>query len=483
MDQSQARRHMQSRAFSAMGANMMWKFTQSRNHYALSVIGLIGFLSFFSSPESPEQAIKRFLEVLKVRDAAGFRQLIHQDVVMDKEVPTEELSSFLKRFGGPAWKIEGGRIDKELKSEDGETRRFQATLEFQGPALSSDYSGPAHLKMTLLWVLDEAKWWFERSLGVQCTAGFPRSYPTPEQGETATRFQAAMDVLDRLGLPGKEDLTLAGAAIPGTASTYYKRLEALHLQERSPNGIAWDARGVSAFLNGASRARGDLLERYHGDFRDGPDDFRKPVPWDMFRDYVEGAIRRAKRDEKVGSTDKAEAIYRKIISFGRQVLDEPGGLQFLRWGIAFQKRGAEELHELLTKNNSPKQEETASFVRLASRRLDLLGTALGCLDNMTDFKSLQAAILASRRTGDVYFRPWGINTLVIFSIKGAPAQQELAEKIGTIVRVTSPQMQEVAAEALQQLAGEPSGRLASFIETQKDWVRTHKVYGPAYAFY
>ena len=126
---------------------------------------------------------------------------------------------------------------------------------------------------------------------------------------------------------------------------------------------------------------------------------RPLLPGTMFRDYVEGAIKRAKRQEKLDEYDKADAIYRRIISFGRQVLDEPGGLQFLQWGIAFQKRGAEELLQLHKITGSPQQKEIEAFLILATRRLNLLTTAFNCLDDMADFRSLKAAIAASRRGG------------------------------------------------------------------------------------
>jgi hypothetical protein len=53
--------------------------------------------------------------------------------------------------------------------------------------------------------------------------------------------------------------------------------------------------------------------------------------------------------------------------------------------------------------------------------------------------------------------------------------------MGTVVRVTNPQMQKIAADALRKLEQTNPGPLASFIERQKDWVLTHQVYGPARA--
>lgn len=451
-----------------------------RNHYLFSVVGIIGILSFISRPEAPEQALQRFVEILRNQDAPAFLSLIHPDITADKDVGDQEVEAFLSRYGGPDWKLETFSLDRRLQSEDGRATRFQATLQFTGKGLSSRYPEPARLKMTLLWVYDQDRWWFERALETSCSVNFPGQYPTEEQDEIAMRFQAALSVLDSLGLPGKEDLPLAGIAEAGSAEKYYKELVKLHPQERGAKGVTWNARGVTTFLKGAARSQGGLLERYHGDFKRGPHDRPTSPPWDMFRDYVEGAIKRAKRQEKLGYNDKAEEIYRRIISFGRQILDEPGGLQFLEWGIAFQKRGAEELL-LLHKITGKPHQEIDAFLRLASRRLNLLSTALNCLDDMADFKSLKAAVLASRRTGDLNFRPWGINTLVIFSLRGAPAGKDVTEKMGTIVRVANPPMQKIAADALRNLEQNNPGPLASFIERQKDWVLTHQVYGPARA--
>ncbi len=443
------------------------------------MVGIIGILSFISSPQPPEQALQKFVEILHNKDVASFRSLIHPDITSDKEISEKDMEGFLNRYGGPDWKLESYNIDRRLQSEDGKAVRFQATLQYGGKKLSPRYPDPATLKIVSLWIYEENRWWFERALDVSCSVNFPGQYPTPDQEEIAMRFQAALSVLDSIGLPGKEDLLLAAPVERGSAATYIKELEKLYPQERGAKGLAWNARGVTTFLKGSVKAHGGLLERFHGDFKKGPRDRLSPPPWDMFRDYVEGAIKRAKRHEKLGEYKKAEDIYRRIISFGRQVLDEPGGLQFLQWGIAFQKRGAEELLKLRTTTSMEPQKDIEAFLRLASRRLNLLATALNCLDNMADFKSLKAAIIASRRTGDANFRSWGINTLVILSLRGAPADHETTESIGTIVRTTNPAMQKLAGEALLKLEKSNSGALASFIERQKDWVLTHQVYGSA----
>ena len=153
-------------------------------------------------------------------------------------------------------------------------------------------------------------------------------------------------------------------------------------------------------LKGAGRSQGGLLQIYQGDFPSGPEDKRRPVPWDMFRDYVQAAIKLGKTYEKQAKLKDAERIYRRVISLGRQFLDEPGGFQFVNWGMTFQKQGAEALARLLTSSRSAEKQQASAFVNLTSRRLDLLQTALNSLDDMADYKSLKAAILASGRTGD-----------------------------------------------------------------------------------
>jgi hypothetical protein len=50
------------------------------------------------------------------------------------------------------------------------------------------------------------------------------------------------------------------------------------------------------------------------------------------------------------------------------------------------------------------------------------------------------------------------------------------------VMLNDPMMQKKAAEALDQLASEPSGKAKTFIDFQKEWVKTHKVYSGFQAF-
>jgi hypothetical protein len=144
--------------------------------------------------------------------------------------------------------------------------------------------------------------------------------------------------------------------------------------------------------------------------------------------------------------------------------------------------GALELARLLDKQNSSEKEKVREFIHLTSRRLDLIRTAFNCLDDMADYRALEAATIAAARVGDVNFRPWGINTLAIFALKGAPAGSEVIQKAGGMVLLTNPVMQGTARKVLDELAGAASPQIRSFIEHQREWVRTHTVYGKVQAF-
>jgi hypothetical protein len=109
--------------------------------------------------------------------------------------------------------------------------------------------------------------------------------------------------------------------------------------------------------------------------------------------------------------------------------------------------------------------------------LDLLQTALTCLDKMADYQALKAAMIAARRSGDPYFRPWGINTLAILSLKGAPATAEAVKSAQVMVLVENRQMRQIAAQALRKLVANPGDPGGAFIKYQKNWVRNHRVYG------
>ena len=67
---------------------------------------------------------------------------------------------------------------------------------------------------------------------------------------------------------------------------------------------------------------------------------------------------------------------------GSVFLNEAGGLQFLTWGMTFQKKGADGLLKVLPPSARQERTKLAEFVSLCSRKLDLLQTALGCLDDL-----------------------------------------------------------------------------------------------------
>jgi hypothetical protein len=462
--------------------NMLKLYSKNR-FCCLAMAGIMGILPFFGSPpEEPPAALQRFVTLFTGQDAAGFTKIIHSEITSEIDVTTEEVESFLKRYRSNSLTLESSSVDKRFKSEDGTTERFQATLAFRGPVLSPEYPNPSKLDMTLLWVMQDGKWWLERPLSIMCTVSSSEAYPTEAQNEIAARFEAAIAVLDQLGLPGKEDLGWVDYPSTGNAVAEYKELEKLHLQERGSKGVDARAAGVQVLLKGAGRSQGGLLQIYQGDFPSGPEDKRRPVPWDMFRDYVQAAIKLGNTYQKQAKLKDAERIYRRVISLGRQFLDEPGGFQFVNWGMTFQKQGAEALARLFTSSRSAEKQQASAFVNLTSRRLDLLQTALNSLDDMADYKSLKAAVLASGRTGDPIFRPWGINTLAILALRGAPAGPNAMSAAGGIVLVKNPIMEKKAMAALNELASEPSGKVKPFIENQKEWIRNHQVYGTVQAF-
>jgi hypothetical protein len=95
---------------------------------------------------------------------------------------------------------------------------------------------------------------------------------------------------------------------------------------------------------------------------------------------------------------------------------------------------------------------------------------------MAEYGSLKAATIAAQRDRDWNFRPWGINTLAIFALKGAPARSDVIAKAGEFVLVSNPVMQKTASDVLDKLGSDPSGRLKTFVQDQKTWVRSHEVF-------
>lgn len=448
----------------------------------VALIGLLGIGSLFSRPEEPDKAVRDFVALFVAQDAKGIFTILQPDIVADKELKVPDVESFVKRYRSNLLSLERYTVDKRMKSEDETTERFQATLVFRGPTLGSDYPDPSKLNMTLMWVLEGKQWWLERPISIFYSVTSDADYPTSAQREIAARFETSLRILDRIGISGKEDLAFIGPQKPGNAVEDFKELESLHAKERGAQGIHPTGAGVDVLLRAASREEGGLLQIYHGDFRAGPEDRRKPVPWDIFRDYVQAAIQRGKTDEKHGSKKKAESVYRRVISFGRMFLNEPGGFQFANWGLTFEKQGAHELARVASSDHPGGREPVVAFANLVSRRLDLLQTALACLDDMADYGSLKAAVDASNRPGDIVFKPWGINTLLILALKGAPAGASATKEAGGIVLVENPRMKKAALQALDDVSKEASGKVKAFVEFQKQWIESNQVYGTGPSF-
>jgi hypothetical protein len=447
--------------------------------YFCVVAAVFGVFSYFTPPDPPEKVIKDFVTTFQSKNSAAIYAMMHPDVVSGKEISQSDVDSFLKHYKVETLKFENFNIARRMKSEDGSTERFQATLTFRGPVLAPEYPKPSAFEMDLLWVLEDKKWWVERTFATDYIVSSDKPYPTKAQDENAVQFQAALAVLDKIKSSDNEAVALAGPTTQGTGSKEYTELESVYRKERGPKGLDSDANGIQLFLKGASRSTGGLLSVYYGDFRNGPKDTRKPVPWGMFKDYALAATASAKNLEKRGKGKAAEAVYKRLINLGGQLLSEPGGVQFAVWGSTFQKQGAEGLAQVAA---AGERERAAAFARVASRRLDVLQTAMACLDDMADYKSLKSAIIAAGRTDDAIFGPWGINTLSIFALKGAPANDAAIKAAGGTVLVRNPAMQKKALEVLNQLGTEPSGKVKAFIANQKEWITSHNVYGVIHPF-
>lgn len=454
----------------------------SRHFLCCAVIGMIGITSFIWPSEDAEKALQRFSRLFITQDVAAITRIIHSDIRSGKEIRRTDVENFVKRLHSKDLILRNIDITQRLISEDGSVKRIKSKFLFQGPSLSREYPHPSTLKMVLLWVLDDRRWWLERPISIEFLVDSTDKYPTPAQQELALRFEAALAVLNRIGLSGNKAATLVGRATAGPAVDKFKELEKLHPKERDAKGIHYTAYGVQVLLQAAACRPAGLLKRYHGDFKTDPADTRKPVPWDMFRDYVQGAIKYGKSLEKRGSRKKAERVYRRVISLGTQFVDESGGYQFYIWGLTFQKLGAQELARILPPQANAERQVAENLVSLASRRMDLLQTALNCLDDLVDYNSLKAAVIAARNTQDGPFRPWGINTLSILAAKGAPANPTIARKAGGVVLVMNPNMKKKASQTLDRLASESSNSVKKFIEVQRQWVKKHRVYGVVQTF-
>jgi hypothetical protein len=426
--------------------------------------------------------MQRFVSTFTAQDAQGVLKSIHPDILSEKEVGITDIENFLKRCRTNLLRLESSRLDQKMKSEDGKTERFKASFVFRGPVLSPQYPNPSTLSMTLLWVLEQDQWWLERPLSIKFTVTSNESFPTAGQQEAANEFEAAMAVLNRLGLKSDRDVPGLSHRNPGDAAAQYKELEKLYEQERGPKGIDPSAGGVDVLLKAASMTKGGFSKLYHGDFGADQDPRRKPVPWAVFRDYVAAATERGKTLEKQDNAKGAERVYRSIISLGQQFLDEAAGFSFVDWGLKFQKHGAQELARVIPSSRKEEKQRVLAFANLASRRLDSLQTAFNCLDDMTDYRALQASIIAAERTDDMIFKPWAISTLAILAYKGAPANQEAAKAAGGMVLVANPTMQKTASIKLDELASKESPKTKAFIDAQRVWARDHKIYGEAQDF-
>lgn len=457
---------------------MKAKRRKSINFFSFAGIGLIGILSIFAGPApNPESAVKGFVKIFQSRDAVGMAKIIQPEIAKGKEWGPAQTEDFLKRYTRGLGRLEKMRLSKPMPSEDGTTKRCESHLVWEVNNVAPEFPGPALLEMDLLWALEKDKWWLERPLSIKYKVSSQTRYPTPEQEDMAARFVSALEVLERIGLPGKEDIPLCGRIVRGSAAKHYEELAKLYAQEKGRAGVDPKGRGVQVFLKAAVYENGGFLKEYYGDFRFGRNETRRAMPWDMFVAYASAAIKLGKIEQRRGNMDKAESIYRSVISFARQALSEPGGVQFITWGLRIQRQGALALSKILTLKGEGKRNEAAMLANLATRRLDLTNTCLSCLDEMADYRSLKASILAAQRVNDRTFRPWGINSLVILGLKQAPADGKVIEQAGAMVLVENPNMRRVALKALEGLGAEPTGKVRSFINLQRKWVSSHKVYG------
>ena len=462
---------------------MMTKIALRGRLFSMALLPLVGVLSFWNKAPDPNQALQHFVTLFTQGNAAGLQEIIHPDMLSGEEIRTADVENFVKRYRREPLVLVESTIDRKMKSEDDKTERFQATVVFQGSPLSQHYSGPSRLTMVLLWALENDRWWLERPLSVYYTVTSSEAFPTDRQREAAMKFDAACGVLDRLGLTANRDPALLGKRHPLALPRMSTRSWSNSTRRNGTRKASTpDSRGVDLLLKAAAKEQGGFLKIYHGDFQDGPKDQRRPVPWEVIRDYVTAALQRGKTMEKRSNPTGAQRIYRQVIAIGQQLLDEPGGYSFVNWGLTFQEQGAQELARVLSHSSVEDKAKVSAFANLVSRRLDSLQTALGCLDDLADYRALEAAIAASQRVGDPIFRPWAINTLAILSLKGAPATREAIQAAGGLVLVRNPAMQNLAKTRLQELVAKEGGKTKEFIDMQETWVQTHDVYGERQSF-
>jgi hypothetical protein len=389
---------------------------------------------------------------------------------------------FLVRLNAQSASLKTSKLSPAPSKEEDGTRQFKAFLVFNSRGALPKDLGPAWLEMELLFTLRQEKWFLERPLSLRFRITTNKKYPTEAQDEIALRYVAAIQVIDKISLLGGEDIYVAPPPVEGSAQDLIAELEDLHKKELVDSAIPPKSRGVSIFVRAGSMRNGEFLKRYHGDFSGGGQDHRKPMPWDMFRDYAMAALKMGKTQEKRGDFKSAETIYRRLVGFGKLILDEPGGLQFVNWGLTFEKMGAQALLELYRDRPGPEAVRIAEFANLVSRRLDVLRTAQDCLDDMAEYRALKAAIIAAQKKGDTVFRPWAINTLCIFAYKGAPADESIVKRLGALALINDRGMQSIAEKALRDIAASSEQSVQNFIANQRQWVQNNKVYGASATF-
>jgi hypothetical protein len=446
--------------------------------FCVALVALtLGFWSSDPEVEKPAQAVERFVAAFTAGNAQKLTEMILPEILKAKEIKATDVGHFLVRLNSRAARLKSSKVSEVQPKEGDRANQFRAFLVFDVGEVPSEKMGPIQLEMELLFSLSDNQWFLERPLSVNFRITTNRRYPTPAQNEIAMRFSAALEVIDKIRLLGGEDIYVAGVAIKGSALEMLQELEDLHKKEFADKGVHPESRGVSVFVKAGGMENGEFLKKYHGDFPSGPRDHRKPVPWDIFRDYALAALKMGKLQEKRGDIKAAEKIYRRIVGFGKLILDEPGGLQFVNWGLTFEKMGANALAELYSNLKRPAAVEMAEFANMVSRRLNILRTAQDCLDDLAEFRALKASIIAANKRGDTVFRPWAINTLCIFAYKGAPADEAIVKKLGVLALINDRGMQSVAERALRDISSSSKPHVRKFIQRQRQWVRNNQVYG------